>query len=243
MSSFGILDKFSINNLDSWLQTSLANGGIALIDKEKSWTSFDACAKLKGITRIPKVGHAGTLDPLATGLLIICFGKATKSISIFQDYKKSYFARIKLGATTRTLDAELEEENICDISNLKEEEIYQFEKKYRGEMSQMPPIFSSKKINGKRLYKYARNNEEVQPKPSIINIYDLSIKKIELPFVDVEIECSKGTYVRSIARDIGIDLGVGAYLADLRRTAIGEYKADNAIKISEIQEQIKNPNI
>lgn len=216
-------------------------GAALLIDKDKHWTSFDVVAKLRSLTKIKKIGHAGTLDPLANGLLIVCLGrKATKRIYEFQDLTKKYYAVIKLGATTISYDSEFEEENKKSIDFLNKELIENAIKKFIGEIEQIPPIFSAKKVNGKALYKSARKNEKVEVPASKINIYDIDIKKIDLPFIHIDIKCSKGTYIRSLANDIGNELTCGAYLSYLRRTGIGNYSVDNAFSIDEIEKKIKN---
>lgn len=223
-----------------FLETIDNEGAVLLIDKLKDWTSFDIVAKLRSLTKVKKIGHAGTLDPLATGLLIVCLGrKATKQITEFQDLTKKYSAEIKLGATTKSYDAEFDEENIMDIGFLNPELIESTVKKYIGEIEQKPPIFSAKKINGKAMYKYARKNQVVEIPVSKVEIYNIEIKKIDLPFISMDIECSKGTYIRSLARDIGNDLTCGGYLYNLRRTSIGDYHVNNAFSIGDFESKIK----
>lgn len=211
------------------------NGELILIDKPYQWTSFDAVRSIKvqakrisGIKRI-KVGHAGTLDPLATGLLLICTGKKTKEIESFQAMEKEYTGTFYLGATTPCFDLEKEIDQRFDISGISEQQILLAKNQFLGEIEQTPPIFSAVKIDGKRAYDYARNDEEVKISPKKVFIYDFEITRIELPEIDFRIRCSKGTYIRSIARDFGMILNNGAHLIALRRTKIGNFKVEDAI--------------
>ncbi len=229
-----MLTKETVENFGQWLADIPEHGGVVLIDKDKDWTSFDAVAKLRGITRIKKIGHAGTLDPLATGLLIICLGKLTKSIQSFQDQTKVYRAVIKLGATTRTDDAEAEEEPIGDYSHLSREDIETAVQSFTGAIMQVPPMFSAIKKDGVPLYKMARKGKEIEREPRSVFIESIDISDFSLPYLTLDVTCSKGTYIRSLARDIGERLGCGGYLADLRRTAIGMYNVDNALRIGDI---------
>lgn len=210
-----------------------------MIDKDMDWTSFDVVAKLRGITKIKKIGHAGTLDPLATGLLIVCCGTMTKQISTFQEQTKRYTTRIKLGATTKTDDAEAEEENVQSTDHLTEASIHEALKKFTGEIAQIPPMFSAIKKNGVPLYKLARKGEEIEREARHVTVYRLEVVSIEMPVLTLNIECSKGTYIRSLARDIGTELGVGGYMAALRRTHIGDFSVENAITIADIAAQQK----
>ncbi len=221
-----------------WYSKIHENGGVILIDKDKDWTSFDVCAKLRGMLKIKKVGHAGTLDPLATGLLIICVGKATKTMTNYQALEKEYNAVIKLGATTKTDDAEADEENIKPTADLKNKDIENAVSKFIGEVAQIPPMYSAKKVKGQRLYKLARKGDSVELEPSLVTIHDINIKSLDNPIIEADVKCSKGTYIRALARDIGEKLEVGGYLKDLRRTAIGEYKVEDALAIGELQEMI-----
>jgi tRNA pseudouridine55 synthase len=234
-----LLTRSNISDFPQWLEMANSVGASALIDKDSGWTSFDVIAKLRNTLKIKKVGHAGTLDPLATGLLIICFGKFTKKIEEYQALKKAYTAEIRLGAVTKSYDSEFEEENIVDIGGLTNDSIYQAAKRLTGEIMQTPPVFSAKKVKGKPLYSYARKDIEVTPKEAMVNVYRFDIKNVELPLVTAEIECSKGTYIRSLARDLGLALGCGGYLKSLRRTAIGEYSVDNALNLNIIVDLIK----
>jgi tRNA pseudouridine55 synthase len=235
-----LLNKTTFPEISKWLEIARLDGASALIDKPLGWTSFDVIAKLRRLTNIKKIGHAGTLDPLATGLLIVCLGKATKTIVNYQDLGKSYSAVIKIGATTATDDSEAEEENITDISNVNESSIIEAFKSFRGVIEQVPPKYSAKKVDGKRLYKLARKNIEVEIKPVSIEIQSLDIININLPYISFDVKCSKGTYIRSIARDIGAKLGIGAYLSSLRRISIGDYHVDSAVGLDDIATGLSN---
>jgi len=208
---------------------------LLLVDKPKGWTSFDVVNKIRyhlkhhyGVKKL-KVGHAGTLDPLATGLLLLCTGKATKKIDGFQGMNKKYEGVIKLGCTTKSYDAEDPEENHIDPSHLSEKEILEAFAGFEGEIQQYPPMYSALKVDGQALYKWARKGVKKEIKPRTVHFYELKVTKIELPFVYFCAECSKGTYIRSLAFDVGEKLKVGGYLAGLVRTAIGEHKLEDAV--------------
>jgi len=219
-------------------------GEILLVDKQVSWTSFDAVKAIRGTlqkafnVRRFKVGHAGTLDPLATGLLLICTGKATKNIDRLQAQEKVYTGKIFLGATTPSFDLETEVDHKFPIDHITEEMVLNAAKEFVGELEQSPPVFSAVKIDGKRAYKYARNDEEVKMKSRKVFIHHFKITKIEMPLVEFEIKCSKGTYIRSIARDFGTKLNSGAYLHLLRRTMIGDYSVEDALSVEQVKELI-----
>lgn len=212
----------------------IQEGQIFLIDKPLDWTSFDAVNKIRWNIRKTynlkkiKVGHAGTLDPKATGLLIICTGKFTKKIESIQAESKVYTGQIKLGASTPTYDTESEENQFFSIEHITDELIHQTVQKFIGEIDQLPPIHSALKVDGKRMYELARAGVEVEVKPRKITIHDFKITKIDLPFVEFEVHCSKGTYIRSLAYDFGKALNSGGYLTELRRTKIGEFSVDEA---------------
>ena len=210
---------------------SFAEGKMLLIDKPFKWTSFDAVAKIRSLIRIKKVGHAGTLDPLATGLLIICTGKFTKKINEYMAQEKEYTGTITLGATTPTYDLESEPENFKDYAHLTIEKLVGATKNFIGEIMQLPPAHSAIKVDGKPLYKSARKGVEVKIEPRKVFIKEFEITKIELPVVYFRVVCSTGTYIRSLAFDYGDRLGCGAYLSSLRRTRIGEYMVDDAMTI------------
>ena len=211
------------------------NGQIILLDKPLDWTSFQAVNKLKyklksefNLPKKFKIGHAGTLDPRATGLLIICTGKFTKIIPQIQDAPKEYFTEIKIGVQTESYDTEKPEILQQDISEITETQIKETLEKFLGEIDQKPPIFSAIKIEGNRAYDLARAGKEVEMKSRKTTITYIENIEIDLPFVRFTVGCSKGTYIRSLAHDIGQELGVGAYLTNLRRTKIGDYLVENA---------------
>ena len=212
------------------------NGQIILIDKPLTWSSFQAVNKLKYILKrkynLPKkfkIGHAGTLDPLATGLLIICTGKFTKKITEIQAQTKEYTGTITVGATTPSYDLETEVDANFPINHIDEELIQQTAKKFIGEIYQKPPVFSAIKKDGKRLYEHARAGEEVEIQSRKTTIYEFEITRIALPEIDFRVQCSKGTYIRSLAFDFGVALKSGAHLTALRRTKIGDYSVENAV--------------
>lgn len=214
---------------------NLLEGHIFLLDKPLDWTSFQAVNKMKyklksefNLPKKFKIGHAGTLDPRATGLLIVCTGKFTKKIPEIQDAPKEYWTEIKIGVQTESYDTEKPEILHQDISNISEEQIREALEKFVGEIDQKPPVFSAIKIDGKRAYNLARAGEEVEMKSRKTTIFYLENIEINLPLVSFRVGCSKGTYIRSLAHDIGQELGVGAYLTQLRRTKIGEYTIENA---------------
>ena len=221
-----------------------ANGEVLLFDKDLQWTSFDLVSrvrntlfKITGIKKM-KVGHAGTLDPLATGLLILCTGKATKQIENYQAEEKEYIATIKLGATTPSFDLETEEDSQRDCSFVTKELFISAVKKFVGEIEQVPPVFSAVKVKGKRAFNYARNGETLELKSRKIVIKDIEIVSFKLPTAEIKVICSKGTYIRSLARDIGEELKCGAYLTGLKRTRIGNYKVENAMTVDDFMQNL-----
>ena len=223
---------------------TLIEGHIFLIDKELSWTSFDVVKKVRfklqnqfNIKKL-KVGHAGTLDPLATGLVILCTGKATKQINDIQSLEKEYIANIKLGETTPSFDLETSVDHQFPVQHITKDIVINVLNEYEGELEQIPPVFSAKKYDGKRAYEYARRGEYIELKPKTIEIKEIHLTKFELPLITLKVVCSKGTYIRALARDLGMSLGSGAHLIGLKRKAIGSYKLENAIKISEFQNYI-----
>jgi tRNA pseudouridine55 synthase len=211
------------------------NGQVLLIDKPLEWTSFQVVNKLRWAIRKTfnikkiKVGHAGTLDPLATGLLVICTGKMTKQINTFQGQEKEYTGTIKLGSTTPSYDLETEIDQTYSTEHITESFIHETTKKFIGEIEQYPPIFSAVKKEGKRLYEFARAGEEVEIKSRQIEIKAFEITKIDGLNLTFRVVCSKGTYIRSLAHDFGKALNSGAHLTELRRTRIGNFKIENAI--------------
>ena len=215
------------------------SGQVILIDKPVNWTSFDVVAKLRRLINVKKVGHAGTLDPLATGLLIVCTGKKTKEIANYQEQRKKYTGIITLGKSSPSMDLAT---NITEKSvpeNLTEEKIFEVRNKFLGKIEQVPPMFSAVKHKGKALYKLARKGKEVEREPRQVEIYSFDITKIELPDIHFEIACSKGTYIRVIANDFGNELGCGGILSLLRRTEIGDYKVDDANSMNEFSSMFK----
>ncbi|MEI6123624.1 MAG: tRNA pseudouridine(55) synthase TruB [Bacteroidota bacterium] len=217
------------------------DGEILLINKPYKWTSFDVVAKIRsmlkyrvGIKKI-KIGHAGTLDPLATGLLVLCTGKFTKRIDEFQNQDKVYTGTFFIGATTPSFDLETKVNQTFDISALTEKDVIKAAKKFIGEQDQVPPMYSAIKIDGKRAYESARKGEEITIEARPINIKRFEIKSVNLPVVEFEVACSKGTYIRSLARDLGVELGCGAYLTSLCRTAIGDFLLTDAITVEQLE--------
>ena len=221
-------------------------GEVLLINKPLHWTSFQLVNKLRwlikrklGIKKI-KVGHAGTLDPLASGLMIICTGKKTKEISQHQAAEKEYIATLKLGATTPSYDGETEETYFYPTKHISKELIISICNRFIGEIEQVPPIFSAIKIKGKKLYESARKGNNVEIKPRIIRINELEIINMDLPYIKLRVSCSKGTYIRSLANDIGKAMNTGAWLCELQRTKIGSNTLKNAIEINDFQHMIKS---
>lgn len=215
------------------------SGQVILIDKPANWTSFDVVAKVRRLIKVKKVGHAGTLDPLATGLLIVCTGKKTKEISNYQDQRKKYSGIITLGKSSPSMDlaTDITEKSLPE--NLTEEKIHEVRNKFLGKIEQVPPMFSAIKHEGKALYKLARKGKEVEREPRQVEIYSFDITKIDLPEIHFEIACSKGTYIRVIANDFGNELGCGGILSLLRRTEIGDYNVDDAYEINEFSSMFK----
>ena len=225
------------------------NGQVLLIDKPLKWTSFQVVNKLRweirqrfNIKKI-KVGHAGTLDPLATGLLIICTGKQTKEINIYQGQIKEYTGIFTIGATTPSYDLETEVDKTYSIDHISEELLQETTKQFLGDIQQKPPIFSAIKKDGKRLYELARKGETTEIKARTVTISEFEITKINLPEVEFRVVCSKGTYIRSLAYDFGLALDSGAHLSALRRTKIGGFSVDNADSIEGFIEGLQDSEI
>jgi tRNA pseudouridine55 synthase len=219
-------------------------GQVLLFNKPLYWTSFDLVNKVRiiirstlGIKKI-KVGHAGTLDPLASGLMIICTGRETKNIDLFRDLDKEYVATIHLGATTPSFDLETETDKLYPTGHITEESVRKALNGFLGKQMQVPPIFSAKLIEGKRAYEYARKGMEKTLEPVAINYREIELISFNLPEVKVRVVCSKGTYIRSFARDIGIALGSGGYLSSLERTAIGTFHLSKAYEIENFQDYV-----
>jgi len=222
------------------------NGKVLLVDKPYEWTSFNVVNKLRyalkkklNVKKI-KVGHAGTLDPLATGLLVICVGKMTKQIDSFMNTEKEYTGTIFLGASTPSYDLETDIDKTYPTNHIDSQLILETTTKFLGEIEQTPPIFSAKKIDGKRAYELARKGEKVEMKKNLVTIHDFEITNINLPEVEFKIKCSKGTYIRSIAHDFGQELNSGGHLTSLRRTRSGEHHIDDAKNIEEIVKHIES---
>ena len=217
-------------------------GQVLLFDKPFGWTSFQLVNKIRWIIRNKKnikkikVGHGGTLDPLATGLMIVCTGKATKKLNDFQNYDKEYIAKIELGKTTPSFDLETPFDGEFPTEHINKNLIEKVLQNFKGKQEQIPPIFSAKWVNGKRAYEMAREKKEIELKPAEICINDIELLDYNMPFISVRLNCSKGTYVRSFARDLGVKLNSGAYLAGLKRTAIGPFLLNNAIDIEQFEE-------
>ena len=219
-----------------------ADGQLLLVNKPYEWTSFDVVGKIRNSFKPLKlkVGHAGTLDPLATGLLIICTGKMTKQIDTFQAEEKEYTGTMVLGATTPTYDLESEPEIKFDTSHLTEEQIKAACAQFTGDIQQYPPAHSAIKVDGERLYEKARRGEEVELKLRNVTISEFEITRIELPEVDFRVVCSKGTYIRSLVNDFGKALNNGAYMSALRRTRSGNYRIEDAHEIMELVDAIRD---
>ncbi len=231
--------------MDFNLPETFLEGATLYIDKSLTWTSFDVVNKIRkslrhhlGIQKI-KVGHAGTLDPLASGLVIICTGKATKQIMQYQDMDKAYTAQVRLGATTPSFDLETEVDQSFPWEHITTEKIEKALEQLSGDQEQMPPLFSAKSVDGKRAYAMARKGKKVELKPQQVHISQLKLLSAELPDLSLQVECSKGTYIRSLARDLGSMLESGAHLTGLRRTRIGPYHVDQAISVENFIKKLK----
>jgi tRNA pseudouridine55 synthase len=214
-------------------------GKVLLMDKPLRWTSFKMIRRVRGLTFVQKVGHAGTLDPLATGLLIICTGKCTKQINDFMGMNKEYIGTLELGATTATYDLESEPENFKSITHLSIEQIKAATQQFIGEIWQVPPQHSAIKKDGVRLYETARQGIEVKIDPRKVTIENFEITNINLPTIEFKVSCSTGTYIRSLVNDFGAALGVGAYMSSLRRTKIGEFDIANAIQWEDLRDEVE----
>ena len=226
-------------------KTSVTEGQLLLIDKPLNWTSFQVVNKIRwelknkfGIKKL-KVGHAGTLDPLATGLLLVCTGKMTKKISEIQALVKEYTGTFTLGATTPSYDLETPIDGTFPIDHLDDNALKEVINQFTGVVDQYPPVFSAIKKDGKRLYKYARKGEEIKINSRQVEILAFELTKIKLPTIDFYVKCSKGTYIRSLANDYGKALGSGAHLSSLRRTAIGLHRIEDAYTIEQITAELE----
>jgi tRNA pseudouridine55 synthase len=219
---------------------SFLEGELILIDKPLGWTSFDVVRKIRNLTKVIKVGHAGTLDPLATGLLIVCTGKFTKKINEYMGMPKTYTGTFTIGATTPTYDLESEPVNFKTIDSISASQIQQTTKQFIGDILQIPPIHSAIKRDGKPVYLAARKGEDIVLEPRPVTIYDFAITAIQLPILHFLVRCSTGTYIRSLAHDFGQALGTGAYMSSLRRTHIGAFEVHNAYSMETFEEKIQS---
>ncbi len=225
-------------------QSNFLEGKILLIDKPKYWTSFDVVKKIRVLLdkhrnlKKLKVGHAGTLDPLATGLIIICTGRATKKIQEIQEGEKEYLTTLKLGETTPSFDLETEVDKIFNIEHLTEALVLDSLHGFIGDIEQIPPVFSAVNVNGQRAYKKARKGESINLKPKRVFIRSITRLSFSKPYLKICVRCSKGTYIRALARDIGKDLECGAHITELKRTTIGDYTVENALTIKQFERLI-----
>ena len=223
---------------------NFVEGEVLLFDKPYQWTSFDLVRKVRNMIKAKinvskiKVGHAGTLDPLATGLMIVCTGKCTKQIDSYQSQEKEYIAGILIGKTTPSFDLEKEYDKEYPTEHITKKLVENILKTFLGDSDQIPPVFSAKFIDGKRAYEFARKGQEVEMKPSKINIRVVELLSYDMPEIKIRVCCSKGTYIRSLVRDIGERLNSGATMISLQRTAIGSYQLNNAISIEEFQNKL-----
>lgn len=224
-------------------ELDLNEGYVAVIDKPYEWTSADVVRKIKfqlrkcGYPKI-KIGHAGTLDPLATGILLVCIGRATKQVEKLQSEEKEYVAEFELGATTPSGDMEHEIDQRYPTEHITRERVEQALHSLMGEREQLPPLYSAKKVQGVRAYEFARLGEEIELKKAIINIYALELLEYDLPYIKIRVQCSKGTYIRSLAFEIGEALESGAYLRSLRRTRNGGYTVEQAHTLDQFMEKL-----
>ncbi len=230
--------EFSLREVD------FPEGYVAVIDKPYEWTSADVVRKIKfqlrkcGHPKI-KIGHAGTLDPLATGILLVCIGRATKQVEKLQAEQKEYVAELQLGATTPSGDMEHEVDQTYPTEHITREKVEEALKALCGEREQLPPLYSAKKVQGVRAYEFARAGEDVELKKALINIYDMELLEYDLPRIKIRVECSKGTYIRSLAFEIGEKLESGAYLSSLRRTRSGGYCVEKSHTLDDFMEKLR----
>ena len=231
--------------MHSFSPEKFRDGEVLLIDKDLEWSSFDIVNKVRVLLRqyldIPKikVGHAGTLDPLATGLVILCTGKATKQIESFMGMEKEYVAEITFGATTPSFDLETEIDQTFPVGHITREGIAETLKSFTGDFLQAPPQFSAKQVKGKRAYQMARDGEKFTLNRNLVCIHENEILNFDSPVLQLRVRCGKGTYIRSLANDLGFAMDSGAHLTGLRRTHIGKYHVNDALKISDFEKKLK----
>ena len=232
------MEDFSLRGVE------FPEGYVAVIDKPYEWTSADVVRKIKfqlrkcGYPKI-KIGHAGTLDPLATGILLVCIGRATKQVEALQAEEKEYVAELMLGATTPSGDMEHEVDNTYPTEHITREMVEEALKSLTGEREQLPPLYSAKKVQGVRAYEFARAGEEVELKKALINIYELELVEYDMPRIKIRVRCSKGTYIRSLAFEIGEALQSGAYLSSLRRTRSGGFTVEKSHTLEDFMEKLR----
>lgn len=235
-SGFPVLDRSGAQQYGEWLQRAQRSGGFVLVDKPKGWTSFDVVRFLRRLWGIRKIGHAGTLDPLATGLLILGVNAATRHLSSLQALVKQYQTTIKLGAVTATDDAEAPEQPVGPVPDLTAADLEAVLERFRGTIEQVPPAYSALKYRGQRFYELARRGQLPPASARTVHIWRLELVELRLPFVRLSVACSAGTYIRALARDIGAALGCGAYVYELRRTAIGDFRCEAAWTPQELEQ-------
>ena len=232
------MEDFSLRGVE------FPEGYVAVIDKPYEWTSADVVRKIKfqlrkcGYPKI-KIGHAGTLDPLATGILLVCIGRATKQVEALQAEEKEYVAELMLGATTPSGDMEHEVDNTYPTEHITREMVEEALKSLAGEREQLPPLYSAKKVQGVRAYEFARAGEEIELKKALINIYELELVEYDMPRIKIRVRCSKGTYIRSLAFEIGEALQSGAYLSSLRRTRSGGFRVEDGYSLDTFMEKLR----
>ena len=232
------MEDFSLRGVE------FPEGYVAVIDKPYEWTSADVVRKIKfqlrkcGYPKI-KIGHAGTLDPLATGILLVCIGRATKQVEALQAEEKEYVAELMLGATTPSGDMEHEVDNTYPTEHITREMVEEALKSLTGEREQLPPLYSAKKVQGVRAYEFARAGEEIELKKALINIYELELVEYDMPRIKIRVRCSKGTYIRSLAFEIGEALQSGAYLSSLRRTRSGGFRVEDGYSLDTFMEKLR----
>ncbi len=217
-------------------------GEVLLIDKPYKWTSFDVVRKIRNTIHTKKIGHAGTLDPLATGLLILCTGKKTKQIDTYQAQEKEYTGQLVLGKTTPSVDLEMDFDQTYPTEHISEPMLVSAAQSLTGALQQIPPIYSAIQVDGQRVYKKARKGEVIELKPREVHVKAFDITAVNLPAVNFQIICSKGTYIRSLVKDFGNLLHSGAYLAELRRVRIGDCMLEQALTLEQFIQQVKQPS-